>query len=74
MIPSEHSMLPFKRGSIGMATSGFDTGNGQFFICQSEQPHLNGNYTLFGQVLNGIQIVDKIQPGDKILSIAITHQ
>jgi len=67
-IPSEHHELPFVRGSVGIATSGFDTGSSQFFICQSEQPHLNGNYTLFGQVTAGIDVVDRIVPGDKILS------
>jgi cyclophilin family peptidyl-prolyl cis-trans isomerase len=68
-IPSEHNELPFDRGSVGIATSGFDTGSSQFFICQSEQPHLNGNYTLFGQVKAGIEIVDRIVPGDKILTV-----
>jgi cyclophilin family peptidyl-prolyl cis-trans isomerase len=72
-IPSEDNSLPFKRGSIGMATSGFDTGGSQFFICQSEQPHLTGNYSLFGTVLNGMDVVDNIIPGDKILSVKVVQ-
>lgn len=72
-IPSEHSDLPFMRGSVGIATSGWDTGGCQFFICQSEQFHLNGNYTLFGQVVDGMNIVDSIVPGDKIISIDTVH-
>ncbi len=72
-IPSEHSDLPFLRGSVGIATSGWDTGGCQFFICQSEQFHLNGNYTLFGQVVDGMNIVDLIVPGDKIISIDTVH-
>lgn len=68
-IPSEHNQLPFDRGSMGIATSGFDTGSSQFFICQSEQPHLNGNYTLFGQVKSGLEILEQIVPGDTILSV-----
>jgi len=70
-IPSEDNELPFKRGTLGIATSGFDTGGCQFFICQSEQPHLNGNYTIFGEVITGINIVDKIVPDDKIIEITI---
>ena len=67
-IPSE-DFLPFDRGTIGMATSGFDTAGSQFFICQSEQPHLRGNYTAFGKVVKGMDIVDNIQIDDQILSI-----
>lgn len=74
LIPSEHNSHPFKRGSIGIATSGFDTGSSQFFICQSAQPHLTGNYTLFGQVISGMDIVDAILPGDKILEIIRLRQ
>jgi len=72
MIPSEENSLPFNRGSVGMATAGFDTGGSQFFICHSEQPHLTGNYTLFGQVKQGMDVVDEIVPGDKILSVIIS--
>ena len=71
VIPSEDNFLSFKRGSIGIATSGYDTGGCQFFICQSEQFHLNGNYTLFGKVIENIEIIDSILPGDKILSIKV---
>jgi len=71
LIPSEHSKLPFKKGSVGMATSGFDTGSSQFFICHSEQPHLNGNYTLFGQVIEGMDTVESILQTDKILNIIL---
>jgi len=71
LIPSEDNPTPFRRGSLGMATAGFDTGGSQFFICQSEQPHLTGNYTLFGQVINGMDVVDNIVPGDYIISIKI---
>ncbi|HID38605.1 MAG TPA: peptidylprolyl isomerase [Calditrichaeota bacterium] len=74
VIPSEDNFLPFTRGSLGMATSGYDTGGCQFFICQSEQSHLNGNYTLFGKVIENIEIIDSILPGDKILSIRVEMQ
>jgi cyclophilin family peptidyl-prolyl cis-trans isomerase len=71
LIPSEDNSSTFIRGSIGMATSGFDTGGSQFFICQSNQPHLDCNYTEFGRIIEGIEIADKIEIGDKILSIEI---
>ncbi len=69
LIPSEDNGIPFERGSVGIATSGFDTGSCQFFICQSGQPHLTGNYTNFGRVIKGMDVVNHILPGDKILDI-----
>ena len=69
LVPSEDNYLPFERGSLGIATSGFDTGACQFFICQSEQPHLTGNYTNFGYVKDGMSVIDQILPGDKILEM-----
>ena len=71
LIPSEDNAIPFQRGSVGIATSGYDTGGSQFFICQSAQPHLTGNYTLFGQVIEGMSAVDIIEPGDEIIQITI---
>ncbi len=65
-IPCEYSPVPFVRGTVGMATAGKDTGGSQFFICHSEQPHLNGRYTVFGKVKSGMEVVDQIQIGDVI--------
>ncbi len=61
---SEWSRLPFVRGTVGIAHAGKDTGGSQFFVTQSPQPHLNGRYTVFGQVVDGMDVVDEIQPGD----------
>ncbi len=72
-IPCEYNEKPFIRGSIGMATSGKDTGGSQFFICHSEQPHLNGRHTNFGIVTKSLEIVDKIVKDDKIINIVITN-
>jgi cyclophilin family peptidyl-prolyl cis-trans isomerase len=68
-IPCEYNTKPFERGTIGMATAGKDTGSSQFFICHSEQPHLNRRYTVFGQVVKGMEIVDNLEIDDKILKI-----
>jgi cyclophilin family peptidyl-prolyl cis-trans isomerase/HEAT repeat protein len=70
-IPCEYNELPFLRGSVGMATAGKDTGGSQFFICHSEQPHLNRQYTLFGKIVEGLDIVDIIEIDDKITKISI---
>jgi cyclophilin family peptidyl-prolyl cis-trans isomerase/HEAT repeat protein len=71
-IRCEYNDLPYLKGSVGMATSGKDTGGSQYFICQSPQPHLNGRYTLFGQVIAGMDVVERIEVGDTVRSIMIT--
>jgi peptidyl-prolyl cis-trans isomerase B (cyclophilin B) len=53
-----------KRGSLSMAHAGRDTGGSQFFICHSPQPHLDRKHTVFGQVVSGLEVIDKIQKGD----------
>lgn len=70
-IRCEYNDRRFKRGSVGMAISGKDTGGSQFFICQSAQPHLDGRYTLFGEVVDGMDIVERIMVGDTIHSVTI---
>jgi len=62
---------PYGRGAVGMALSGKDTGGSQFFITHSPQPHLDGAYTLFGWVAEGMDVVDKIRPGDVIERVEI---
>ncbi len=71
-IPCEINPLRHRRGAVGMALSGKDTGGGQFFICHSDQPHLDGGYTVFGQVVSGMNVVDRLEEGDLILDTAIT--
>lgn len=72
-IRCEINMKPYIRGAVGMALSGKDTGGSQFFICHSPQPHLDGGYTVFGQVVAGIEVVDKIVRGDLIEKITIEN-
>lgn len=59
----------YLRGSLGMALSGPDTGGSQWFITHSPQPHLDGTYTVFGQVVRGMEVADGILPGDRIIRI-----
>jgi cyclophilin family peptidyl-prolyl cis-trans isomerase len=56
-------------GTLGMALSGPDTGGSQWFITHSPQPHLDGTYTVFGQVVGGMDVVNRVLPGDRILRI-----
>ena len=67
----ETSPLPFSRGAVGIATNGRDTGGSQFFIMQAEHPHLVGGYTRVGRVTEGIDVVDALQEGDRILRIRV---
>ncbi len=62
---SEWNPRRFERGMVGIAHSGKDTGGCQLFITHSPQPHLNGRYTIFGRVLSGMDVVDKIEMGDR---------
>lgn len=64
------------RGVLSMAHAGRDTGGSQFFICHSRQntSHLDRQHTCFGKVIEGIEIVDEIQPGDKIETITINEE
>jgi cyclophilin family peptidyl-prolyl cis-trans isomerase/HEAT repeat protein len=67
----EYSGRPYGRGSVGMALSGKDTGSSQFFIAFEPQPHLDGVYTQFGRVVEGMDVVEKIRPGDVIERIEV---
>jgi cyclophilin family peptidyl-prolyl cis-trans isomerase len=67
----EISQRPYGRGAVGMALSGKDTGGSQFFITLEPQPHLDGGFTLFGQVVNGMDVVGKIRPGDLIERVQV---
>jgi peptidyl-prolyl cis-trans isomerase B (cyclophilin B) len=60
-----------ERGCLGLATSGPDTGGSQYYLCHSSQPHLDGAYTVFGTVLSGFDVMDRIVQGDRMLRIRI---
>jgi cyclophilin family peptidyl-prolyl cis-trans isomerase len=70
-IRCEINQVPYERGAVGMALSGKDTGGSQWFVTHSPQPHLDGGYTVFGNVITGIDTVDAIVRGDVIRSIVI---
>lgn len=63
-VPAEFTQTPYKRGSVGMARSQSpDSANSQFFICYEGCGPLTGQYTLFGEVVSGMDVVDKIKKG-----------
>lgn len=68
VIPTEASEQEFNRGAVGIASAGTDTEGSQYFIMHQWKPHLNGGYTRFGKVAGGMDVVDKITVGDKVLS------
>lgn len=64
-LQAEFSAAPFERGTLGMArTNDPNSANSQFFITFTHAPHLNGEYTVFGQVVDGMQHVDQIAKGE----------
>ena len=72
-IRCEINEVPYDRAAVGMALSGKDTGGSQWFVTHSPQPHLDGGYTVFGRVVAGMEVVDRIVRGDVIRSIVISQ-
>lgn len=68
-VRDEINRLRYTRGVVGMALSGPDTGGSQFFFTLAPQPHLDGGYTAFGEVVSGMEVVDRITVGDRIEGI-----
>ena len=66
-LPAEFSDVPYKRGIVGMArTSDPNSANSQFFIMFNDGPSLNGKYTVVGEVVSGMDVVDKLKRGEPV--------
>ncbi|NJN40995.1 MAG: hypothetical protein HC811_00825 [Flammeovirgaceae bacterium] len=72
-IRSEFGLRRYSRGSVGMASAGKDTEGTQWFITHSPTPHLDGRYTIFAVVENGMEVVDQIEVGDTILRMEMIN-
>lgn len=68
-VRDEIHRLRFERGVVGMALAGPDTGGSQLFVTLAPQPHLDGGYTAFGEVTEGMEVLDRMAPGDVILRV-----
>ena len=72
-LPAEFNDMPHVKGAVAMARKGNDinSADSQFYIALGRLQHLDGQYTVFGQVTEGLEVVDKIRQGDKILSFSL---
>ena len=72
LIKAEYSPLTYhEAGIVGIADRGKDTGSSQFFITLTPRYHLNGRYTIFARVVEGMDVVENIEPGDRIISACV---
>ena len=73
-LPAEFTSTPFKRGTLGMArASDPNSANSQFFICFADASFLDGQYTVFGEVVSGMDVVDKIKAGSQANNGAVDN-
>lgn len=70
-VRDELGAVPHPRGTVGMSTRGHDTGDAQWFVNLRDNPRLTRDYSIFGQVTRGIEVVDGVLEGDTIASITI---
>ena len=70
-IRDELNRRHYGRGTLGMALAGPNTGGSQFFVTHSPQPHLDGGYTVFGKLVGGADVLDRIVQGDRIVRITV---
>lgn len=68
VVPTEASEEHYWRGKVGIASAGTDTEGSQYFIMHQWKPHLNAGYTLVGEVVEGMDVVDRLLVGDKVLN------
>ena len=70
-IPCEINARSYRRGSVGMALAGKDTGGSQWFLTLEDAPHLDGRYTLFGVVRSGFDVMDALTEDDQIVKVSL---
>ncbi|MCB9704802.1 MAG: peptidylprolyl isomerase [Myxococcales bacterium] len=70
-LPGEPSFGPYARGAVGIADAGLHTGGSQWFIMHARAPHLEGRYTLVGEVIEGLDVATALTTDDRILSASV---
>ncbi|PRY13650.1 cyclophilin family peptidyl-prolyl cis-trans isomerase [Pontibacter ummariensis] len=73
-IRSEFAPLHYREGYVGMASAGKDTESNQWFITHSSTPHLDGRYTIFAKVVDGMPVVHQLEVGDRILDVELVRK
>ncbi len=73
-IRDEINGLRYERGAVGMALSGPDTGGSQWFVALAPQLHLDGGYTVFGRVREGMDLFDRTEQDDALVSVRVTER
>jgi len=74
-VKAEFNKQKHVRGTLAMARSQDpDSAGSQFYICYGNTPHLDGQYTVFGKVVSGMELVDRIKQGDKMTSVTIADE
>jgi len=73
-IRDEINPVRYGRGAVGMALSGADTGGSQWFVALSPQLHLDGGYTVFGRVVEGLDVLDRTEQDDRLVSVRVTSR
>jgi peptidyl-prolyl cis-trans isomerase B (cyclophilin B) len=74
-VKAEFNTQKHLRGTVAMARSQDpDSAGSQFYICYGATPHLDGNYTVFGKVVSGMEHVDRIKQGDRMSTVAIVEE
>lgn len=74
-IPDEFNDLPHLEGTVAMAHSAFpNSGGSQFYICLAPQPSLDGKYTVFGQTVEGLDVVHAIRVGDVMKTVRVEYR
>lgn len=76
-LPSQYNQKPFKRGAVGVASTaggGPQINDSQWFVVKADADYLNGSYSNFGQVVEGMDVVDKLAIGDKMTKVTVADQ
>jgi|GEM_PF-1304974 cyclophilin family peptidyl-prolyl cis-trans isomerase len=70
-IVSEFSSLNYEAGFVGMASAGKDTEGSQWFVTTGSYPHLNGRYSIFGKIIKGLKVINRVEQKDRILRVKL---